>query len=148
ARDRGRCHLVKVQDYTGTAFDEPLKKVRNDRKCDRERACDPNFTRCRVRQVLDVLDALLQLVEHDERALEQGMAIAGRLDALRASVKESYAEPMLQIGNDLRHRWNGYTELRRCFRHATALRDDEKHMQVAQSQPAADLAVPIDLFEH
>ena len=88
---------------------------------------------------------MLQFVKYDESALEQCVTVPGRLDTLRTAIKKSHPEPVLEIGDDLRHGGRGNSELRRGFGHAAALGHGGEHVQVPQPQPAADLAVPVDL---
>ena len=51
------------------------------------RASNTQFSDRRIGQVLNVPDPLLQLVECDTAALEQGVGVNRGLDALRAAIQ-------------------------------------------------------------
>ena len=143
---RSRSHFVEVQDHAWIFFGEPFNDVRDDRECDRQRACNPDFARCRISQEFDVPDALLQFVEHCNAAFEQRVAIHGRLDALRGSIEKSHAERMLEIGDHFRDRRLGNSELYGRLGHAAVLGNREKHMQVAQPAAAGRSDSPSRFF--
>ena len=108
------------------------------------RTSNPHFTHWPGGQVLDVLDALLQLIEDRARACEQRISVHGRLDAARAAVEKSRAQLVFEIGNHLRHGRLGNSQLCGGLGHAPVLDDCEKHVQIPQSQTAADLTVGIE----
>ena len=81
-------------------------------------------------------------------ALEQRLAIPSGLDALWGAIKKSYPERVLKIGDYFRHGRLRDAEVRGCLRHAAALHDREKQMQVPQFEPPANLAVRIDGSRH
>src|SRR5215469_10174088 len=116
--------------YARILFNEPLEDVRDHCKRNRQWGCNPDFPFCRVLQGLDILDALLQLVEHDHRAFEQCVPVFRWLNALPAAIKKSYPKPMLKISNHFRYRRSGNTEFRRGSGHAAALRDGAEYVQV------------------
>src|SRR5262249_26613620 len=93
-------------------------------------------------------DALLELVENDGPALEQGAAVDRRLDTLRIAVKQAHAEGMLQIGDHLGDGRLRNAEMCRRLGHAAALHDGEEHVEIAQPETAANLAFPVDLSCH
>src|SRR5215471_12543428 len=106
------------------------------------------LARSGIRKELDVPDALLQFVEGCEAALKQRLAIASGLDALWVAVKQPHPERVLKIGDHFRHGRLRDAEIRSCLRHAAALHDREKQMQVPQLQPPANVGVRIDRSRH
>ena len=140
--------IVLVHDRSWVLLSEALHDLREDSSRNGYRTSNSYFAQRRIGQILDVLDALLQLVEHDESAFEQRVTVPSRLDALRASVKKSHSELVLKIGDNFRHSRGGNSQLCGGLGHAAKLRDSEKHVQIPQSQPAADLTVPVDFSEH
>src|SRR5262245_66645341 len=60
---------------------------------------NPQFSSVGIRKKLDVLDALLELVEGGDAPLEQRTAVLGRLDALCRAVKQPRADRMLQFSD-------------------------------------------------
>src|SRR5262249_23381454 len=67
---------------------------------------------------------------------------------LRQAIEQANAEGMLEIADDFRNRGLGDAEMRGGFRHAAALNHRDEHVQVAQLEPASDLAFPGDLLDH
>jgi hypothetical protein len=110
----------------------------------------PNFTSPAVGSAkkFDVPDALLQFIEHRGAPLDERLAILRRLDALRAAVEQAYAERIFKIGDDFRHSRLRDAKLLRRLRHAAVLDRRVKHVQVAQLEPATDLAFPVDPSGH
>src|SRR5262245_36785112 len=109
---------------------------------------DPYFSHHRVCEKFDVPHALLQFIKDRDAALEQRVAVDRRLDAERASVEQPDAESMLQIGDHFRYGRLGDAQLLRRLAHAAALDNREKHMQIAQLEPATHLLLPIDPARH
>src|SRR5262249_15176070 len=140
--------LIDVQHDAWILRGELLDDIRQHARCERFGASDADFARARISEELDVANALLELVERDRAALEQGTAIHGRLDALGAAVEQPHAQRMLEVGDDLRNGGLRHPELCGRLGHAAALHDREEDMQVAQPQPTADLALPIDFSWH
>src|SRR5262245_37375548 len=118
ARAGSRSNLVEMQDHTWIFFNEPFKYVRDDGESDRERACNPDFARCRISQMLDVPDTLFQFVEYCCASFEQRIAVHSWLDSLRRSIQKSHAKRMLKISDDPRDRRLGNSELYSRFSHA------------------------------
>jgi len=112
------------------------------------RAANPHLSGTGIGQEFDVPDALLQFVEHCNASFEQRVAIHGRLDSLRRSIKQPYAERMLEIGNHFRYSRLRNPELNGRLGHAAVLNNRVKHVQVAQPEPSADLTLPVDFFRH
>jgi hypothetical protein len=69
--------------------------------CQKFRTRNSHFSYRRVRQKLNILDCLLQLVEYDVAALKKRLSINGRFDALWGSVKETDANCRLKVQNRL-----------------------------------------------
>src|SRR5262249_31867648 len=107
-----------------------------------------HFPYSRIGQEFDVPDALLQLVENRNTAFEERAAVDRRLDALGTAIEKPHAESMLEIGDHLGNGRLGNAEVLRRLGHAAALDDGGEHMQVPQSQPASNLAFPVDLSKH
>src|SRR6185503_15073671 len=82
-----------------------LREVRNGCRKDGGRKrlgkSNPQFSHGRVSQMFDVPDALLQLIEDRNAALEQGITIDRRFDALCASIEEPHPERMLEVDDHL-----------------------------------------------
>ena len=55
----------------------------------------------RIAQEFDLSDALPQFIENRNAALDQRLAVQGRLDSLGLSVEQPYAERLFQIRNRL-----------------------------------------------
>jgi hypothetical protein len=87
---------------------------------------------------LDLVHARPQIVEDRDAALEQGAAVGGRLDALRAAVEQAHAEHAFEIGYHFRHHRLGDREALGGLRHAAPFRDRHHHLQVLQLDPVTD----------
>src|SRR5215831_6505085 len=109
---------------------------------------DPYFSHQRICEKFDVPHALLQFIEYRDAALEQRVAVDRWLDAEWAAVEQSDAESVLQIGDHFRYGRLGDAQLLRRLAHAAALDNREKHMQIAQLEPATHLLLPIDSSCH
>src|SRR5258708_7018358 len=107
-----------------------------------------HFPYSRIGQEFDVPDALLQLIENRNTAFEQCAAVDRRLDALGAAIEKPHAEGMFEGGDHLGNSGLRNAEVLRRLGHAAALNHRREHMQVSQSQPAADLTLPVDLSQH
>src|SRR5262245_35061887 len=137
-----------MEDHAWIFFNEPFKYVRDDGESDCQWACNPDFTRCWISQVLDIFDALFQFVEYRNASFEQRIAIHRWLDSLRRSVQKPHAERVLKICDDFRNGRLGNSELYGRLGHAAVLNDRVEDVQVAQPETPADLALPIDLAQH
>ena len=82
---------------------------------ERVRGADPDFARSPVGQKFDVPDALLQLVEGGNAALEKRATEGRRFDAAGASIDKPHAERMLEIGNDFGNGRLGKEKSRRLW---------------------------------
>lgn len=96
---------------------------------------DPDFPGRGVGQVVDLLQALLQLVEHVSAASQKHTSTLGELGSARAPLEERHSEISFEIGNHLRYRWLRQAEIMSGARHAAALRHDIENMHVADPQP-------------
>ena len=129
----------------------PSGKAFDDRQKDRRDpigATDFDFTRGRVRKELDVPNCLLQLVEGRTAAVQQGAAVNRRLDAARGAIQQFCPNRVLQVGDQLRHRWMRHSEVGSRFCKTAVLHDREEHMQIPQLQAPANVTVPVDDFCH
>src|SRR5262249_17121473 len=77
----------------GEAFDDRRAKVFGDIGT----ATDPDFPSSRVGEKLDILYALLQLVERGHPLIQHGPTALGRLDALCVAVEKARADGMFQF---------------------------------------------------
>src|SRR5262245_16670633 len=105
-------------------------------------AADPQFSRFRIGEEVDILDALLELVEDGDATLEQCTAILSWLDALRTAVQKRDAERVFQVCNCLRNGGLGHVEMIGCFAHAAHLHDSHQDIKLAQLQAAPRPSVP------
>src|SRR5437762_8867563 len=117
----------------------------NDRWQDRSRnrllASNPHFATCRTGHELDISDRLLQLIEDSNAPPYESAAIHRRLDALRVAIEQSHAECVFKISDHFRNGGLRNTQLLRRLCHAPTLDNREKYMQIAQLEPAANLAL-------
>jgi hypothetical protein len=97
---------------------------------------------------LNIPDALLQFIEHGSTASEQRVTVHGRLNPLRASIKQPHTERLLKIGDRIGNSGLGNAKLSSRLGHAAALNSREECMQVPQLEPAADLTFPVDFSCH
>jgi hypothetical protein len=129
---------------TGEAIDDRGQNAGGKRF----RASDPDLADRRVDQVFDVPDALPQLVECNPAALEEGMTIERRFDAARAAVQKPHSDGRLEIGDRLGNDRLRHAQLAGGAAHGAGLNDGEQHMEIPQSEAAADPALPFDAFRH
>src|SRR5215467_870756 len=94
-------HLLHFKFDTRILTGEAFKNRQQESRRDRFRTSDPQLACKRIGDEFNVLDSLVELVESSSASHQQRFAVAGRNDAFRASIKKSYAERMLQRGNDL-----------------------------------------------
>src|SRR5256885_8250836 len=76
---------------------EPVDDARNEARGEKGAASDPHFASRRVGEKLDVLHALVQVIEYGCSAIEQGAAELGWLDSLRDAVEQAHAQGMFQV---------------------------------------------------
>ena len=76
---------------------EPVDDAGNETRGEKGAASDPHFTSCRVGEKLDVLHALVQVIEYGCSAIEQRAAVLGWLDALRVAIEQLHAKGMFQF---------------------------------------------------
>jgi hypothetical protein len=67
---------------------------------------------------------------------------------LHASIDETNAERVLEIGNYLRNGGLRNAELLRRLGHAASLNDCREYMQISQPEAPADLTFPVDFSKH
>src|SRR5262249_37792352 len=99
---------------------------------ERSGAAKPQLSERRGGKENQRLNATPQFIEHDRSAIDEGMAVGGRFDALRVAIEETDSERVFEVG--YRFRDNGLRD-RKAFRrpdHASALRDGEKNVKIAQ----------------
>jgi hypothetical protein len=76
---------------------ETIDDSGNEARGQKGSASDPHFSDSGVGEKFDVLDALAQVIEYGHAAIEQGVAVLGRLDPLAVAVEQPHAERMLQF---------------------------------------------------
>ena len=116
---------------------------RDKSRCDDDRGADAHFSLGRIREELDVLHGLPQLVECNLATIEKRTPIDGRLDPFLAAIEETRADGALKIGDCLCDNRIRHGQLARGLRHASALYGGEKDMQIAQFDPAPDAVAPV-----
>src|SRR5262249_60340326 len=77
-------HFIKVQNRTRVFSNEAFKHRRDQSGRDCHWTRHPDFARCWVSQAIDVANALLQLVEYSDAAVEQRLTVYRRLPSFRA----------------------------------------------------------------
>ena len=82
-------------------FRQPVDDGGNEMRGDGDRASDPQFSGGRIGQEIDVLHALLQLVEGDGGVIQQRARIDRGLDAARIAIEQPDAERGFYIGDGL-----------------------------------------------
>src|SRR5262249_25672883 len=96
----------------------------------------------RIGQEADLIDALLQLVEHGNAAFDECATILGWRDALGAAIEETDAEGDLHVGDRLGYGWLCGADRLRGFRHASRMCDREEDPQFSRAEPARGEIVP------
>jgi hypothetical protein len=96
-----------------------------------------------IGQEFDIFNSLLELVEYDMPALEQGAGIDSGFDTARAAVEQTHVERIFQAGDCFRHGRLGHPEMGCPLCHAAPLHHREKDMEIAQFEAATDSAFPV-----
>ena len=65
------------------------------------RTANAQLAGVRFGQEVELLDALTQLIEHGDAALQQCMAIDGGLNAVRTAIDQAQPHGVLDVGNRL-----------------------------------------------
>src|SRR5262245_65163660 len=78
---------------------EPVDDAGNETRREKGAASNPHFSSRRVGEKLDVLHALVQVVEYGRSTIEQRSTVLGWLDALRVAVEQLHAKSMFQFCN-------------------------------------------------
>src|SRR5262249_1953950 len=99
--------------------------------CQKFRTRNSHLPRCLVRQKLNILNRMLQLVEYDAATLKKHLSINRRFDALRGPIKETDANCILEVRNRLRYGRLGHCEMRCCLRHAAPTHDGGQDVKIA-----------------
>lgn len=102
----------------------------------------------RVGQKLDVSYALLQFIECDQAASQQGLAINSWHDAPAGTIEKTHAQCVLQIANRLGDRSLGDMKVLGGLCHTSPSYDGEIRVQIAEPQTPANLIIPIDRLRH
>src|SRR5262245_29360715 len=92
--------------------------------------------------MLDLFYTLSQLIEDGDAALEEGVAVEGRLHTLWGAIKQADAECVFQIGNRLRHDGTRDCEAFGRLRHVALLNHGHEDMQVARLEAPTDAIRP------
>ena len=114
---------------------EPFDDLRKDQLAMTGRI-QLSIRRCGIGQELDVPDPLLQFIECRPAARKERARVNRRLDPARAAIKQSCTQGMLQVGDHLRYRRMGDTQLAAALLRLPDLHDREEHR--------ADRAAAID----
>jgi hypothetical protein len=129
---------------TGEAIDDRGQNAGSKRF----RASDPDLADRRIGKRFNIPDTLPQLVECNLAAPEEGLTVKRRLDSARAAVQKPHPDGRLEIGDGLGNDRLRHAERAGRATHGAGLDDGEQHMEIAQSEPAADSALPFDPFCH
>ena len=142
AKARGDIVLDDMEDDARTFAGEPIDDRRQKPAGERLRTGDPDLADRRIGQMLDLADALFQLVEGGAAAAQHGLAVGGRRYAMRTAIEQPRTKGVLQIGDGFGYRRLGHAEP--CGRpgHAARLHDGKEDVQIAQPQAAADARTP------
>src|ERR1041384_6730692 len=97
---------------------------------------------------LDIANALSQFIERSPATYGERLSIRRRNHPFWRAVQKPNAKRVLEVGNHLRHRWCGNPEPRGSLGHATEIQHSKEHMEIAESQPPANLAFPINPWRH
>ena len=103
---------------------------------------DTNFSGGRIGQIVDLLNALLQIIENHRTPLEKRAPVSRRLDAVTAAIEEAHTKHALEIGNRLRNSRLGYRQLGGSLPHASELRHCLQDVEVSQLEPPSDALIP------
>src|SRR5215470_15963931 len=92
-----RLRDLKMKHDARIAPGESVYDAGNETRRQKGAASDPHFTGRRIREKLDTLHALVQVVEYGCSAIEQRAAILGWLDPLRVAVEQVHAKGMFEF---------------------------------------------------
>ena len=96
----------------------------------------------RIGQELDILDALLEFVEHRDAAFEHRLRVDRRLDAARAAIEQADAEHVLEIRDRGRDRRLGHGELTCRLGHPARFHHGREDVEVAHPKTPPEAAFP------
>src|ERR1044072_2104622 len=147
-RERQRVDGVHLQDDARILRCKFLEDRLQDRGGDGFRTPDPYFANCWIGEEFKLLDPLPEFVERRHAAPFERRAARGHVDAAWPAIQQLHAKSMLQVCNDLRYGRLRDSQLLCGFRHAAETYDRREHVEIAQTDTAADLALPIDLLCH
>ena len=88
-----------MNDNTRILPRQPIDDGQNDALCQTRRCPDPQFSHGRIREEVDVLHGLRNLVEGGNAAFEQRATVLRRLDSLWTAVEDRDAERVLHLGD-------------------------------------------------
>src|SRR5262245_32364776 len=77
----------------------PVDDAGNEARREKSAASNPHFTSRWVGKKLNILHALVQVIEYGCSTIEQRAAILGWLDAVRAAVEQLHAKSMFEFSN-------------------------------------------------
>jgi hypothetical protein len=94
-------------------------------------ATNPQFSGPRVGEKFERFDALPELIEHGDAALEQCPAIDRGLNSMCSAVEQAQTHGVLDLSNRLGNRRLRNGEIGGRFSHAAGFRDGKQNVQVA-----------------
>src|SRR5579862_2123788 len=103
---------------------------------------DAHVASRRIGEKFDILHAFSQLVKNGESPLEQRGAIDRWLGTMAIALKYAHAKHLLKVRDRLRYDGLGNGQMLRRLRHALALHDGEKDVEVAQPNAATNAIRP------
>src|SRR5262249_5186023 len=86
----------------------------------------------------NILDTLLELVEHDGSAPQKRTAKRCWLDTLGTAIEKPNAERVLEVGNRPRNGRLGSRKKLRSLAHAASFNDGHQNTEIVQTDPAFD----------
>src|SRR5262249_8756864 len=107
---------------------------------DRFGASDVQLARRRVGKEVDLVDALIDLIEDREAAPEQGASIKRRLCATLAAIQKLHPERLFQVGDCLGNDWLGDRKALGGLPHGAALGNSRQDFQLPQLESVLDLS--------
>jgi hypothetical protein len=110
------------------------------------RAPDSQLAAVWIGKKLDLFDALSQLIEDSQAALQESATIDCRLHALRRAIEEPHAQRVLEIGDGLGDDGTRDGKPLGRLRHVPLLGHSEEHVQISRFEPTADAIRPLHGF--
>src|SRR5262249_50179707 len=106
-------------------------------------APDAQFTAVGIGKKFDLFDALPELVENRETALEKCPTVKSWLDAFRRAVEQRHPERFLQLGDGLGDYGPRNGELLCSLCHVPLFGYRQEYMQIARLEPTTNALRPL-----